>query len=294
MVKAVCVTLALRHYKNWEILYKNCVNSWKRFHPDIEHKIVYDEDVGEWSDVYDLANIRLKYCRDMFDKGYDKVFMTGLDVFCTARWDEFLNDNETPLLATSGACYCLNPDIQWRSVFSARHNLYENSTICCDLTCFNKKFVIDDVLALMERFHLHDNDGIDLYVNQANPSNCKVVDFPYYSSEFMYGWKGHRVLGAGCVKEDGSVTWGCDGPRVGIFSPTTRWMCIDDKLYNTEGKYVKSLFFAKNITPENVHHHYNKETIEWLKNVCDIDLKLPSLIDFHNDFYNGDYSINKK
>lgn len=277
MNKPCCVVFALRHYKMWDIIYKNCINSWKRFHPDIEMIVVHDDDITEtidWSSPCDLSIIRLKYCRNMFEKGYTKVFMIGLDVFCTSRWDEFINDNETPLLAVLGGCYCINPEIKFNYLLMPQHNWYENMSIVSDLTCFNKKFVLDDLLSIMQKYKQHDNHAIDIYVNELKPENCRVVDFPYFIKDFVYGFKSVGLLGGGCVNKDGTIKWGFDGPVIGKFSPTTRWLPIDDKLYNHVGKNVKALFFDKETTRDNKHIYYNKETLDWFKIYCDIDLDL--------------------
>ncbi len=277
MSKPVCVTFALNGYEKKSI-YTNCINSWKKFHPDIELIVVRDEDIEhqiDFSSTCEFSIVRLEFCKKMFDKGYTKVFMIGLDVFCTSRWDEFINDNDTPLLATLGGCFCLNPDTKLQQVFMPRQNWYENMTIVSDLTCFTKKFVLVDLLEIIKKYKYHDNDAIDIYTNELSPQNCKVVDFPYFIKDFVYGFKSNGLLGSKCVNEDGTIKWGCDGPNIGKFSPSTRWLPIGDKLYNHVGKHVKALFYEyRDTTPDNVNNYYNQETIDWLKEYCDIDLYL--------------------
>jgi hypothetical protein len=277
-MKPICVTFAWGKYRTWDVLYKNCIASFKKWHPDIEMRVVTDEDfpLKEISN-FSISMARFEYTKKLFDEGYTKVISIGLDTFACARWDEILEDNKTPLLATLGGPYCLDPDIKLKYIFMPQHNWYENMTINADLTCYNCKEVIYDLEKIMMKYKRHDNHAIDLYVNEVNPDACRVVDWPYVFSKFVYngraGWFG-LLSPDHCVNEDGTVRWGIGGPVIGEFSATTRFKPIGNKLYNHVGKHVKALAFDKTYNKNNLSTYLNEETIQWFKDHCDVDMHL--------------------
>ena len=281
MSKVVCITFAWGKYKEWKLLYDNFINSFKKWHPDIELKIIgndeYDGDVSELSDLHKMSLFRFRTCRKLFDEGYTKVILSGLDTFTCARWDELLNDNQTPVLTTSGGPFAFDSDnIKLRHIFLPRHGWYEHMFIGADLTCYNSKEALDDLIAIENKYKIHDNHALTLYVNEIN-TQCKSVDFPYIFSPFVYnglcGYPG-CIAETACINKDGELKFGFDGPVIGKFSPTTRFLPIGDKQYNHIGKHIKALCFDKNYNRENIHSYSNKETIAWLKEYCDIDLTL--------------------
>ena len=279
-MKAVCVTFAWGKYKSWKLLYDNCINSFKKWHPDIEMRVFtdadYEGDMKDLTDGYAASLWRFQMCRKLFDEGYTKVIMIGLDTFATSRWDEIIDDVTTPLLGVLGGPFCIDQDIKHQQIFMPKHNWYENMTICSDLTCYNHKWVIDDLMKVLHKYKRHDNHAIDLYANELNPNACKIVDWPYAFSPHVYycraSWFG--ILGGECINEDGTIRWGIGGPTVGKFSPTLRYLPIEDKLYNHVGKHIKALCFDKSIPRERMHQYLNDETIQWLKTHSCIDVRL--------------------
>ena len=283
-MKCVCITFAWGSYRQWKVLYENCLASFKKWHPDIEMRVIGDEEMAGWKAPEDfeefrsaMSMLRMQWCRKMFDEGYTKVILIGLDTFALSRWDELLDDETTPVLATLGGPFVIDPDIEHKFVFNPQHNWYENMTIGADLTCFNKKEALDDIIEILKITKRHDNYAIDFYVNQGNPSACKVVDWPYVVSPFVYNcrscWPGLLSIDR-CTQEDGSITWGIGGQVSGKFSPTTRYLPIEDKLYNHIGKHIKALCFDKSYNPKNISTYLNTETIQWLKEYSDVDVLL--------------------
>lgn len=278
-MKTVCVTFAWGKYREWKVLYDNCINSFKKWHPGIEMRIItdadYDGDIATL-DGYTGSLWRFQVCSKLFDEGYTKVIMIGLDTFAISRWDEMLDDNTTPLLGVLGGPFCLDADIKLQELFLPRHNWYENMTICADLTCYNCKWVIEELIQILHKYKRHDNHAIDLYANELNPRACKIVDWPYAFSPYVYycraSWFG--ILGGECINSDGTIRWGIGGPTIGKFSPTIRFLPIEDKLYNHVGKHVKAFAFDKSMTKDRMHHYLNDETIKWLKESSDIDMFL--------------------
>lgn len=282
MSRPICVTFAWGTYRSWDLLYKNCLESFKKWHPDIEVRVFGDEDYeGDTNifinDVHAASLWRFKTCRKMFDEGYTKVILMGLDMFTCARWTEFLEDNTSPVIATLSGPYLFDSDtVKHHHVFLPAHGWFENKFVGCDLTCYNSKNALDDLIRVQEKYKKHDNHSLNVYVNEINPA-CRVVDYPYMFSTFVYNglasWPG--CLGqSDCVTEDGSLRWGMDGPVIGKFSPTTRYLPVDDKLYNHIGKHIKAISYDKSVKKDKMNHYLNKETIDWLKTHCNIDVYL--------------------
>ena len=275
---AVCITFAWGKYVEWKLLYDNCLNSFKKWHPDIEMKVIgYEGDPNDLSDLHKMSLFRFTECRKLFDQGYTKVILIGLDTFATARWDELIDDNETPVIATLGGPYAFDSDgIRLRHLFFPKHGWYEHMFVGADQTCYNSKKALDDLIAIQHKYKIHDNHAITLYINELN-TKCTAVGFPYITSPFVYNgltaFPG-CIAETQCVTKTGELRFGYDGPIIGKFSPSTRFLPIDDKLYNHVGKHIKSFCFDKNFNRDNIHTYLNQETIAWLKKYCDIDLTL--------------------
>jgi hypothetical protein len=277
-MKPICLTFAFGKYRTMDVLYKNCINSFKKWHPDVEMRVITDDDDALPDYTFPtIAMTRWKWAKKMFDEGYTKVIVVGLDNFATARWDELLSDETTPILCTLGGPYCRDHDIRFQNIFMPNHNWYENMTINSDLTCYNCRWVIDDLEKILLKYMRDDNHAIDLYVNEVNPGAARVVDWPYVFSRFVYngraGWFG-LLSPDHCVNEDGTVRWGLDGPVIGQFSVTTRYKPIGDKLYNHVGKHMKGFAFDKTYNKNDLSTYLNDETIKWLKEYSDIDVTL--------------------
>lgn len=275
----ICITFAWGKYRTWDMLYKNCLESFKKWHPDIELRVFGDEDYTggdiEKIDGHAASMWRFTECRKLFDQGYTKVIMFGLDTFTCARWDELLNDNVTPVITTLSGPYAFSADkIQMNHVFLKHHGWYEHMYIGSDLVCYNSKTALDELISLQNHNKIHDQYTLNLYVNA---KNYRAADFPYIFSPFVYqglaSWPG-CLAQTDCVLEDGSLRWGMDGPIIGAFSPTTRYKPIGDKLYNHIGKHIKAFNFDKSFNRKNIHTYLNEETIQWLKEYSGIDMRL--------------------
>lgn len=279
MSRVICITFAWGSYRTWDLLYKNCTQSFKKWHPDIEMRIFGDEDYdGDLSNLNDGHNAsiwRYQTVIKMFNEGYTKVILVGLDTFTCSRWDELLEDNVSPVVATlSGPFLFDSQNVNHRHVFLPKHGWFENMFVGSDLVCYNSKKAVEDLLDIQQKFKKHDNHSLNVYVNEVN-HNCRVVDFPYMFSQCVYqgltGWPG-LLAPTDCINQNGELRWGFDGPVIGKFSPTTRFLPIDGKLYNHIGKHIKAFSFDKKITKDRMEQYLNKETVHWLKEYCDIDM----------------------
>ena len=108
MPKVCCIVPIFGRYaQNRPFYCKNSVNSFKKWHPDIELKILDDEYMKQipgnnFSEKFlNFGRDKFMYIKKLFvEQGYTKVIVIGADTITCARFDEFLNDNSTPMLAT--------------------------------------------------------------------------------------------------------------------------------------------------------------------------------------------------
>lgn len=275
-MKPVCVTFAWGDYKNRHIIYDNCISSFKKWHPGVELRVVTDEE-PEIDTINGHSIFRINYVIRLFDEGYTKVVMIGLDTFACAYWNDIFDENDNyDIVTVLNGGFCLDHDVKLKQVFSPMHNLYENMSVCCDMTCYNTRDAARDIRQIIHTSGRSDNFAVEKYANELNHDKCKVLNFPYVFSMDIYyckaSWPG--ILGSDCILPDGKIRWGIGGPVIGEFSPTTVWKPIGDKLYNHIGKHVKSLCYDKTVTKDNIHHYLNKECIEWFSKFCDVDFTL--------------------
>jgi hypothetical protein len=279
-MKVVAITFAWGKYRTWDMLYKNCTESFKKWHPDIELRIIgdesYDGDVSTL-DGHTSSIWRFKECRKLFDEGYTKVIMLGLDTFTCARWDEFLNDDTTSVLTTLSGPYMFGVEgVNMQYVLYQKHGWYENKYIGADLVCYNSSEAVDKLIEIQEKYKIHDQHAINYYINEVEPK-CNPVDYPYIFSTFVYqglaSWPG-QLAQTDCVLPDGSLRFGHDGKIIGAFSPTTCYKPIGDKLYNHIGKHIKAFNFDKSFNRHNIYTYMNNETINWLKTYSNINLRI--------------------
>jgi hypothetical protein len=97
--------------KRYEKIGKIAVNSFKKFHPDVNLHVVNDISREEYkcAKFFDLYGGGIhKYmlaCEIMAKNKYDKMIVVGADTITCARLDEFIDDKESDLITTSDYCY---------------------------------------------------------------------------------------------------------------------------------------------------------------------------------------------
>lgn len=257
-MKQCCVIFACNDYElKYPEMVQRSVKSFKKFHPDIEVKLVNERvDTEFW--VW-----RTEYVRDLFIKeGYTKVIMLGSDTITCSRLDEFLNDNTTSFLATSDyMCIPENFVQKCGYVQSVSRCKMEGKYINSDVSCFNNTKILDEIIKIMKTLNCHDNDAMN-HAN-CNPilrNDIHIVDFPYFIKRFTYNLRGFGLVGSDCIKKDGRVSFGFDGDIISEISPLKNWNVINNRVYNHDGKHVKCIHLAS----------YKDETLEFLfsENVC--------------------------
>lgn len=267
---ACCVFIVYGDYEKYHFFNQNSVNSFKKWHPDVDVHVVGDEYPGE---PYVVKYIKTH--KKFFGQGYNKVIALNADTITCSRLDEFLNDDATPILATLD--FPMNPSGYTggsAKVFQFPHNNIECLNVNAGVACFNSESALDTMLKIYEsKPSLGHEQGVMQHMITENPDMIRVVDFPYLVSPFVYNVRGQGVIGTGCIdSNDGSLKFGFDGPVIGKFSPIFAYRPIGDKLYNHLGKHVKCFHFATR--DPNLKNWFNPETVQFFETHCACDWSL--------------------
>lgn len=269
MANACCVFIVYGDYLKYDFFNKNSVNSFKKWHPDVDVHVVGDEYPGE-----PFAIKCVKTWRSFFTK-YKKVIALDADTITCARFDEFLNDDATPVLATLDFPMWPSGYKHNVKVLNLPHNNSEYYNVNSGVVCFNAESALAKMLELYETKNLNksaDQESIQ-YLATYEPDTVKIVDFPYLVSPFVYNVRGQGVIGTGCIEsKDGSLRFGFDGPVIGKFSPIFAYRPIGERLYNHLGKHVKCFHFATR--DQNLKNWFNPETVRFFEEHCACDWSL--------------------
>ena len=279
--KICCVIMMTDDYAPKRPFYrKNSEASFKKWHPDIE-VIILNEKLLEPYDTkthpYSFGLARFSFIKDLFRKnGYTKVISVGGDTITCARFDDFLRDDTSPVLATLDYKNLMPrdmypPDIQ--PFFSPPHGVFEWPTINTDVVCFNTPDAIDIIEKICHEIKNHEQAGVNYMFTKLRGS-VRIVDFPYETSKFVYNNRSKGVLGSGCIKK-GKLHFGLDGRQIGEFSPIFVWKPIGERLYNQDGKHVKCFHFCSQDDSDPTKEWFNDETIRFFVEHCNCDWSLP-------------------
>ncbi len=272
MKRTAALFMITGKYKDYTFFVENSVNSFKKWHPDIDVVIADDTWLSKCKSPEPLMN-KLEVVQITFEElGYEKVILIDADTITCARFDELLDDDETPVLATldfpmdpAGYPFPVNK-------YMLPHNGMECKNVNSGIVCYNTPQAIRDVIKIAETV-----DGLRMdqyaiqYYADTNPHLVKIVDFPYTFSTFVYNTRGHGTIGTECIR-DGKLYFGFDGPLIAEIAPTRLYRPFGNKLYNHMGKHVK-LFHFTTRNPE-IKNWFSDDTVEFFKKYCDCDWNL--------------------
>lgn len=274
--RVCCVIPIFGRYKNRHFYAKNSVNSFKKWHKDVDVCILGDDDI---KDVSSFTLMRLEFVKKMFTKGYRKVIVLGADSITCSRFDEFLEDDVTPMIVSLDHKMLWNLPFEMKGFFMQIHGVFEWPQINGEIFCVNNPSVIDDIITIVKEKEYIDQVAMNYLYQNDDTGKIKIVDFPYEFTLFTYNNRAKGGLGADCIK-DGKMYFGFDGQKIGEFTPIKVWKPIGNKLYNHEGKHVKCFHFCTHIV-EDAKKWFNEDTVKFFVNHCDCDWTIP----FHTDHY---------
>jgi len=278
----------------YNILSNDAINSFKKFHPNVDIFFITNENVNEYINLFETKepvdlyqNVGIfKYIMSyhiMNYYGYDKIMSLGIDTVTCGYLDEFMNDN-TDILATLNYP-CQDSTEYWTTpYFKFNHNnqeFYDHANINADVVCFNNKKALKSIidLSISHFTHFAEQGALNemAWVNKSY--EIKIVDFPYPISKVVYNARSKGVFGTEMIK-NGKLK------KCGIYdgqpSPISKWYVKDNELYTSDDKKIKVFHYVEALgmrtesdfynTVNDFKTWFNQETIEFFKKTCNCEL----------------------
>lgn len=253
----------------------NSVASFKKWHPEIEVRLVTD-DILE----YPFELFRFKYTKQMFEQGYSRVLIIGVDILTTGYMSEFIDDRTTPILAAYEG-KCVHPDVLCdKNTFCHRlRGVLENQWVNTDTILFNSVQAVEKMIEYVVRYSIsNQNDMYALNMLNKETDIVKCVPWPYFFSPVTYNSAALGFLaGYKCFRDDG-LYFGCDGPKISDILPTRLFLRQGNIMYNHEGKIVKSIHFSGDVKNFKLNLLFSDDIRSFLEKECNVDFTIEQIV----------------
>ena len=263
------------------------LNSFKKFHPDVELHYVNDFNLSEYHEKYfksfDLVDhigiVRYMLAYDMMlQDNYDKIIVLGCDTITCDRMDEFIDNNEDILATLNYPCQ--ESTEYWQTpYFEIAPGVYDHGNINEDVVCFNNPAALKKVIDLsIEHFTYFGEQGALNELAWVDKSySVKIVDFPYPTSSVVYNARSKGVFGTNMIVNGVLAKHG--PPLDGTPSPLKRFYVNDNNLYTGDHKQIKCFHFVEGlggrsdeefnaIMNDFKYKWFNEDTIKFFKEQC--------------------------
>ena len=263
------------------------LNSFKKFHPDVELHYVNDFNLSEYHEKYfksfDLVDhigiVRYMLAYDMMlQDNYDKIIVLGCDTITCDRMDEFIDNNEDILATLNYPCQ--ESTEYWQTpYFEIAPGVYDHGNINADVVCFNNPAALKKVIDLsIEHFTYFGEQGALNELAWVDKSySVKIVDFPYPTSSVVYNARSKGVFGTNMIVNGVLAKHG--PPLDGTPSPLKRFYVNDNNLYTGDHKQIKCFHFVEGlggrsdeefnaIMNDFKYKWFNEDTIKFFKEQC--------------------------
>ena len=263
------------------------LNSFKKFHPDIELHYVNDFNLSEYHEKYfksfelvdHIGIVRYMLAYDMMlQEKYDKIIVLGCDTITCARMDEFIDNNEDVLATLNYPCQ-ESTDYWTTPYFEIAPGVYDHGNINADVVCFNNPAALKKVIDLsVEHFTYFGEQGALNELAWVDKSySVKIVDFPYPTSPVVYNARSKGVFGTNMIVNGVLAKHG--PPLDGTPSPLKRFYVKDNNLYTGDHKQIKCFHFVEGlggrsdeefdaIMKDFKYKWFNADTIKFFKEQC--------------------------
>jgi hypothetical protein len=262
------------------------LNSFRKFHPDVELHYVNDSNLPEYYEKYfksfDLVDhigiVRYMLAYDMMlQNNYDKMIVLGCDTITCDRMDEFINNNEDVLATLNYPCQ--ESTEYWTTpYFEISPGVYDHGNINADVVCFNNPEALKKVIELsLEHYTYFAEQGALNELAWVDKSySVKIVDFPYPTSPVVYNARSKGVFGTNMIVNGVLAKHGhLDGQP----SPLKHFYVNNNKLYTGDHKQIKCFHFVeglggrsdeefKAIMDDFKYKWFNEDTIKYFKEEC--------------------------
>lgn len=280
-------------YQRYNSLSKCAIDSFKKFHPDVQILHITNENIQYYLDIvggeenfYDQLGIVRYILAEQLMRKLDikKMIIMGVDTITCSRLDEFLDDN-TDVLATLNYP-CQESTEYWKTPISVFYDsngnaIYDHMNVNADVVCINNADALSKINELsVNHFtpYFGEQGGLNefMHVDKSYPS--KIVDFPYHESKVVYNARSKGVFGTAMNNEH---------------TPQMLFKVQDDKLFTHDNKQIKVWHYIEGLGAQNRFEFkalldawklrlFNKETKEFFKNHCEC-----------GDFFEKEYNIEK-
>ena len=279
-------------YERYDPLAQCAVNSFKKFHSDIEVFHVTNDNIEYYFDIiaeevqlYDqIGLVRYIIAEKLMRKlGIQKMIVLGIDTITCARLDEFLND-DTDVLATlnypgpESTAYWSTPIEEFTDASGNKHTDVKN--LNADVVCFNNvdAFARVNELAINHFSGFGEQGGLNELALVDKSFTVKVIDYPYFSSPFVYNARSKGVFGtAMCTPQ----------------TPQMLYYVKDGKLFTHDHKQIKVWHLIEGLSDQNAYEFkaildnwkfnlLNADTKKFFKEQCDC-----------GDYFETPYNIEK-
>jgi hypothetical protein len=270
----------------YDSLAKCAVDSFKKFHPEIDLYYINDTNFIEYYEKYfksyDLVDhigiVRYMLAYDiMIQEKYDKLIILGCDTITCSKLDDFINQTEDVLATLNYPCQ--ESTKYWTTpIVEIRPGVHDHGNINADVVCFNKSEALKKVIDLsIEHFtHFAEQGALNELAWVDKSYSVKIVDFPYPDSNVVYNARSKGVFGTDMIKKGVLAKHGyLDGQP----SPIKHWYVKDKKLYTHDHKQIKCFHFVEGLTGRSMenfneiindfkYHWFNQETIKFFSEEC--------------------------
>jgi hypothetical protein len=214
---------------------------------------------------------------------YEKIIILGTDTIVCDRMDEFLDDNETPVLATlnypnqDSTEHWITPIIQIQ--LPNGQIVHDHLNINADVVCFNSSEALRKVIDLsIEHYsHFSIQGGLNELAFVDRSFEVKIVDAPYPTSNVVYNARSKGVFGTDMIKK--GVLAKCGPQFDGNPSPIKYWYVNDGKLFTHDHKQIKCFHFVEGIGGRDIKsfkelindfktNWFNQDTLNFFKEKC--------------------------
>ena len=304
MKKIACFFLHISNHegKNFQqdnFFAPNAINSFKKWHPEVEIIYITNDNFKQYlndlniTEYYDSVGfIRIHIIKELMkQKHYDKIIMLGLDTFTCSYLDEFINDNSSDMICSSGPPYDFLKTEYWQP--KQVHFEHEGKTyndvdfINADVACFNSlkglELLYDKSLEFWTN-HAEQGGMNYLYQNQdILDVKVKIVDFPYVKTKSLYNVRSKGSACGGNQMFKGKVYTGNHKDHnnmiIGEIYPTSEYYVKDNKLFTKDNKQIKVFHYAEALGVKTKEEYketmgeiknmwFNNETKQFLTNEC--------------------------
>ena len=263
------------------------VNSFKKFHPEIELHYANDSNLSEYYEKYfksfelvdHIGIVRYMLAYDiMLQDKYDKMIILGCDTITCARMDEFIDNNEDILATLNYPCQ--ESTKYWTTpYFEISPGIYDHGNINADVVCFNSLDALKKVIELSIEHYTHfaEQGALNELAWVDKSYSVKIVDFPYPTSPVVYNARSKGVFGTNMIVNGVLAKHG--PPLDGTPSPLKRFYVNNDKLYTGDNKQIKCFHFVEGlggrsdeefnaIMNDFKYKWFNDDTVKFFKEQC--------------------------